>query len=116
MWWLVVRFLRFPAKMGIYLENLLLLKLNTCFNMIDHIISLVFLKLLYWFFSHCSQVSTNILRKYIGPVDIWFSMLLAMRYTNGVVHCLVNKHPQMGFHAMAQHSSQWVWYVCYLNY
>ena len=64
-----------------------------------------------WFFFHCSQVSTNILRKYIGPVDIWFSILDAMQHSGEVIHCLLNEHPQKSFLAMAQHSSQWVWYV-----
>lgn len=60
---------------------------------------------------HCSQVSTNILRKYIGPLDIWFSILDAMQHSGEVMHCLLNEHPQKSFLAMAQHSSQWVWYV-----
>uniref|UniRef100_A0A2N9HB49 N-acetylglucosaminylphosphatidylinositol deacetylase n=1 Tax=Fagus sylvatica TaxID=28930 RepID=A0A2N9HB49_FAGSY len=53
-------------------------------------------------------VSTNILRKYIGPVDIWLSILDAMRHSGEVMHCLLNEHPQKSFLAMAQHSSQWV--------
>ncbi|KAG6745715.1 hypothetical protein POTOM_050218 [Populus tomentosa] len=24
----------------------------------------------------------------------------------------LNEHPQKSFHAMAEHSSQWVWYAC----
>ncbi|KAK7835721.1 n-acetylglucosaminyl-phosphatidylinositol de-n-acetylase [Quercus suber] len=55
-------------------------------------------------------VSTNILRKYIGPVDIWFSILDAMQHSGEVMHCLLNEHPQKSFLAMAQHSSQWVWF------
>ncbi|GMY06329.1 N-acetylglucosaminyl-phosphatidylinositol de-N-acetylase isoform X1 [Fagus crenata] len=55
-------------------------------------------------------VSTNILRKYIGPVDIWLSILDAMRHSGEVMHCLLNEHPQKSFLAMAQHSSQWVWF------
>lgn len=55
-------------------------------------------------------ISTCILRKYSGPVDIWLSMLLPLRYTDGMTHCLLNEHPRKSFHAMAEHSSQWVWF------
>ncbi|KAJ4851489.1 hypothetical protein Tsubulata_026239 [Turnera subulata] len=55
-------------------------------------------------------LSTNILRKYSGPVDVWLSILLAMKYTNGITHCLLNEQPLKSFHAMAEHSSQWVWF------
>ncbi|CAK7324863.1 unnamed protein product [Dovyalis caffra] len=55
-------------------------------------------------------VSTSILRKYSGPVDIWLSMLLPMKYPDGTMHCLLNEHPQKSFHAMAEHLSQWVWF------
>ncbi|KAL5544248.1 hypothetical protein UlMin_008032 [Ulmus minor] len=55
-------------------------------------------------------VSTNILRKYSGPIDIWFSFLYAAQHSNEKMHCLVNEHPRKSFHAMAQHSSQWVWF------
>ncbi|KAI9384291.1 hypothetical protein POPTR_012G041700v4 [Populus trichocarpa] len=55
-------------------------------------------------------ISTCILRKYSGPVDIWLSMLLSLRYTDGMTHCLLNEHPRKSFHAMAEHSSQWVWF------
>ncbi|XP_059666184.1 uncharacterized protein LOC132311998 isoform X2 [Cornus florida] len=55
-------------------------------------------------------VSTNILRKYSGPVDIWFSFVYAMYYSSGQMHCLLNKHPQKSYAAMAQHMSQWVWF------
>lgn len=44
-----------------------------------------------------------------GPIDIWLPMLLPM--TDGMMHCLLNEHPQKSFHAMAEHSSQWVWYA-----
>lgn len=47
-----------------------------------------------------------------GPIDIWLPMLLPMKYTDGMMHCLLNEHPQKSFHAMAEHSSQWVWYAC----
>ncbi|XP_068469693.1 uncharacterized protein [Phaseolus vulgaris] len=55
-------------------------------------------------------VSTNILRKYSGPVDIWLSIFLAMLHSNGTMHCLVNENSRRSFKAMAQHSSQWVWF------
>ncbi|KAJ6868331.1 hypothetical protein NC651_033412 [Populus alba x Populus x berolinensis] len=35
-----------------------------------------------------------------------------MKYTDGMMHCQLNEHPQKSFHAMAEHSSQWVWYAC----
>ncbi|KAJ7946147.1 N-acetylglucosaminyl-phosphatidylinositol de-N-acetylase [Quillaja saponaria] len=55
-------------------------------------------------------VSTNILRKYSGPVDIWFSVLGVMQHSSGRMHCLVNEHCRRSFLAMAQHKSQWVWF------
>ncbi|XP_059668611.1 probable N-acetylglucosaminyl-phosphatidylinositol de-N-acetylase isoform X1 [Cornus florida] len=56
-------------------------------------------------------VSTNILRKYTGPVDIWFSFVYATTYyPSGQMRCLVNEHPQKSYAAMAQHTSQWVWF------
>ncbi|XP_048330377.2 uncharacterized protein LOC107419488 isoform X2 [Ziziphus jujuba] len=55
-------------------------------------------------------ISTNILRKYSGPVDMWLSYLRAMQCSSGSVHCLLNEHPQKSFLAMARHSSQWVWF------
>ncbi|KAF5445571.1 hypothetical protein F2P56_034615 [Juglans regia] len=55
-------------------------------------------------------VSTNVLRKYSGPLDIWLSVLHAMQQSGEVMHCLLNQHPQKSFLAMAQHSSQWVWF------
>ncbi|KAH1236435.1 putative N-acetylglucosaminyl-phosphatidylinositol de-N-acetylase [Glycine max] len=55
-------------------------------------------------------VSTNILRKYSGPVDIWLSIFLTMLHTNGTMQCLVNEHSRRSGIAMAQHSSQWVWF------
>ncbi|CAA0827302.1 N-acetylglucosaminylphosphatidylinositol de-N-acetylase family protein [Striga hermonthica] len=55
-------------------------------------------------------VSTNIIRKYIGPVDIWLSILFSRCQVNGQSHCLVNSDPRKSYAAMAQHSSQWVWF------
>ncbi|KAG8649050.1 N-acetylglucosaminyl-phosphatidylinositol de-N-acetylase isoform X1 [Manihot esculenta] len=54
-------------------------------------------------------VSTNIFRKYSGPIDIWLSMLLAIKDTDRM-HCLLNEQPKKSFHAMSEHSSQWVWF------
>ncbi|RVW64301.1 hypothetical protein CK203_052315 [Vitis vinifera] len=58
-------------------------------------------------------VSTNILRKYSGPIDIWLSILSSMCYPSENMHCLLNENPHKSFLAMAQHQSQWVWYVCF---
>ncbi|PQP92059.1 N-acetylglucosaminyl-phosphatidylinositol de-N-acetylase-like isoform X1 [Prunus yedoensis var. nudiflora] len=55
-------------------------------------------------------VSTNIFRKYSGPVDIWLSSLYPMQCSHEVRHCLLNEQPRKSFRAMAQHSSQWVWF------
>ncbi|XP_019076900.1 uncharacterized protein LOC100855158 isoform X4 [Vitis vinifera] len=55
-------------------------------------------------------VSTNILRKYSGPIDIWLSILSSMCYPSENMHCLLNKNPHKSFLAMAQHQSQWVWF------
>ncbi|KAJ8423844.1 hypothetical protein Cgig2_000970 [Carnegiea gigantea] len=53
-------------------------------------------------------VSTSILRKYSGPVDIWLSSYLARCNSREEVVCLINEHPVKSFSAMAQHMSQWV--------
>lgn len=55
-------------------------------------------------------VSTNIFRKYSGPIDVWLSMFWVMLPSNGTMHCLVNEHSRRSFNAMAQHKSQWVWF------
>lgn len=60
------------------------------------------------------QVSTNILRKYSGPVDFWISMLFALRSPTGSVHCLMNENSRRSILAMSKHSSQWVWYASVL--
>ena len=65
---------------------------------------------------HHFQISTSILRKYSGPVDIWLSLLSAKFHLSGVRHCLLNEHPRRSLAAMAQHKSQWVWYVVPLLY
>ncbi|KAF3641690.1 putative TMV resistance protein N-like [Capsicum annuum] len=56
------------------------------------------------------SVSTSILRKYTGPVDIWLSLLSAKFHLSGVVHCFLNEYPRRSLAAMAQHKSQWVWF------
>ncbi|RYR64314.1 hypothetical protein Ahy_A03g010447 isoform D [Arachis hypogaea] len=53
-------------------------------------------------------VSTNILRKYSGPIDIWLTMIWAMLHSSGTIQYLVNEHPRRSYCAMAQHASQWV--------
>ncbi|XP_020975578.1 probable N-acetylglucosaminyl-phosphatidylinositol de-N-acetylase isoform X2 [Arachis ipaensis] len=55
-------------------------------------------------------VSTNILRKYSGPIDIWLTMIWAMLHSSGTIQYLVNEHPRRSYCAMAQHASQWVWF------
>lgn len=55
-------------------------------------------------------MTTNILRKYSGPLDIWLSILSTTQYRRGQVHCLLNEHPKKSFLAMSQHHSQWVWF------
>ncbi|XP_057472073.1 uncharacterized protein LOC130760680 isoform X3 [Actinidia eriantha] len=55
-------------------------------------------------------VSTSILRKYSGPVDIWLSLIYAMYYGNGETHCVLNENPRKSYMAMAQHRSQWIWF------
>ncbi|KAK6939229.1 N-acetylglucosaminyl phosphatidylinositol deacetylase-related [Dillenia turbinata] len=55
-------------------------------------------------------ISTNLIRKYCGPVDIWLSTLSALQSPRGQMHCLLNEHPRRSYHAMAQHRSQWVWF------
>ncbi|XVE67836.1 hypothetical protein DITRI_Ditri09bG0020500 [Diplodiscus trichospermus] len=54
--------------------------------------------------------SINILRKYSGPLDIWLSNLESVQHSRGVMHCLLNENPRKSFLAMAEHSSQWVWF------
>ncbi|KAD1358624.1 hypothetical protein E3N88_42951 [Mikania micrantha] len=53
-------------------------------------------------------VSTNIIRKYIGPIDIWFSSWSSKNSLNGQMHCLLNENPLRSYAAMSQHLSQWV--------
>ncbi|KAG6437497.1 hypothetical protein SASPL_102415 [Salvia splendens] len=55
-------------------------------------------------------ISPNIVRKYIGPVDIWLSIMLSRLDKDGLSHCLLNLDLRKSYAAMAQHSSQWVWF------
>lgn len=55
-------------------------------------------------------ISTSIVRKYSGPLDIWSSILYALWLGQGETHCFFSKNPHMCFLAMGQHSSQWLWY------
>ncbi|KAF5185079.1 N-acetylglucosaminylphosphatidylinositol de-n-acetylase family protein [Thalictrum thalictroides] len=54
-------------------------------------------------------VSTSIVRKYSGPLDVWLSIQSA-KNSRGQMYCLLNKHPRKSFTAMAQHQSQWIWF------
>ncbi|KAK1352655.1 N-acetylglucosaminylphosphatidylinositol deacetylase [Heracleum sosnowskyi] len=54
-------------------------------------------------------VSTNLWRKYSGPIDIWLSILNAIKGSDKL-HCLLNAQPRRSYVAMAQHLSQWVWF------
>eukprot|EP00262_Sarcandra_glabra_P019858 TRINITY_DN770_c0_g1_i1.p1 TRINITY_DN770_c0_g1~~TRINITY_DN770_c0_g1_i1.p1 ORF type:complete len:261 (-),score=15.90 TRINITY_DN770_c0_g1_i1:96-878(-) len=54
-------------------------------------------------------ISTNIARKYSGPLDIWLSTLSSYN-PRGQMYCLLNGRPYKSFSAMAQHRSQWVWF------
>lgn len=54
--------------------------------------------------------STSIFRKYTGPVDIWLSIFFSHSYPGSRIYCLLNKCPSRSYLAMAEHSSQWVWF------
>ncbi|KAI4342731.1 hypothetical protein MLD38_027318 [Melastoma candidum] len=55
-------------------------------------------------------VSTNILRKYIGPVDIWTSILYASSNPARSIRWLTNEDPRKSYVSMSLHASQWVWF------
>uniref|UniRef100_UPI001CB89F6B probable N-acetylglucosaminyl-phosphatidylinositol de-N-acetylase n=1 Tax=Erigeron canadensis TaxID=72917 RepID=UPI001CB89F6B len=55
-------------------------------------------------------VSTNIIRKYCRPIDIWLSLWSAQNSYNERMHCLLNEHPLRSYAAMSEHLSQWVWF------
>ncbi|KAL6651627.1 hypothetical protein ACP70R_010552 [Stipagrostis hirtigluma subsp. patula] len=52
--------------------------------------------------------SLNILRKYIGPVDIWLSSLISFSSSKQSIFTIVNNSPARSYQAMAAHRSQWV--------
>ncbi|KAF6157794.1 hypothetical protein GIB67_038262 [Kingdonia uniflora] len=56
------------------------------------------------------MISTSLLRKYMGPLDVWISILFARSSPEVQTHCLLNEHPHESFIAMGQHRSQWVWF------
>lgn len=62
------------------------------------------------YFNHF-QVSKSIFRKYSGPVDIWLSKLFALFFDSRHLQCLLNEDPSKTYAAMAQHRSQWIWFV-----
>ncbi|KAF3792099.1 putative N-acetylglucosaminyl-phosphatidylinositol de-N-acetylase [Nymphaea thermarum] len=53
-------------------------------------------------------ISTNIARKYCGPVDVWWSIFESYFCQTEEICFLPNKSPCLSANAMAQHSSQWV--------
>ncbi|KZV58261.1 N-acetylglucosaminyl-phosphatidylinositol de-N-acetylase-like, partial [Dorcoceras hygrometricum] len=55
-------------------------------------------------------VSTGMARKYSGAVDVWLSIIFSRCQQNGKSQCLLNHDPRKSYSAMAQHSSQWVWF------
>ncbi|XP_026657335.1 probable N-acetylglucosaminyl-phosphatidylinositol de-N-acetylase isoform X3 [Phoenix dactylifera] len=55
------------------------------------------------------SISTSILRKYSGPVDIWFSILCSLS-SGRQMYCIPNSLPRKSYLAMAEHESQWVWF------
>eukprot|EP01018_Ginkgo_biloba_P011254 Gb_01583 [translate_table: standard] len=55
-------------------------------------------------------MSTNIIRKYSGPLDIWCSILYSAWLEKRESQCLFNKDPHVCFLAMGQHNSQWLWF------
>eukprot|EP00252_Welwitschia_mirabilis_P000821 TRINITY_DN10805_c0_g1_i1.p1 TRINITY_DN10805_c0_g1~~TRINITY_DN10805_c0_g1_i1.p1 ORF type:complete len:173 (+),score=20.32 TRINITY_DN10805_c0_g1_i1:345-863(+) len=55
-------------------------------------------------------LTTNVMRKYSGPLDIWLSILYTLWLSKGTSYCVFNKRPYLCFVAMAQHDSQWIWY------
>ncbi|XP_074350091.1 uncharacterized protein LOC141689638 isoform X2 [Apium graveolens] len=60
-------------------------------------------------------VSTNLWRKYSGPIDIWLSKWNAKRCSDKL-HCLLNAQPGKSYIAMAQYMSQWAWYAVFTTY
>ncbi|KAJ7540742.1 hypothetical protein O6H91_10G028600 [Diphasiastrum complanatum] len=55
-------------------------------------------------------VSTNIFRKYSGPLDLYFSTLEWWWSDCKELHCFINCDTRTSRIAMSQHRSQWLWY------
>lgn len=55
-------------------------------------------------------ISTNIFRKYIGPMDIWLSTWIQSSQQQESTYCLINGQPSRSYRAMAEHYSQWIWF------
>ncbi|XP_078427979.1 uncharacterized protein LOC144700448 [Wolffia australiana] len=56
-------------------------------------------------------VSKGILRKYVGPIDIWLSLLHALLPHLSQTRCLLlNPSPCVTYSAMAEHRTQWLWF------
>jgi N-acetylglucosaminylphosphatidylinositol deacetylase len=55
-------------------------------------------------------VSTNMLRKYSGPLELCAPVLKRIFSDEEKLHHLVNPSPRTSIVAMSRHKSQWVWY------
>ncbi|CAA6671483.1 unnamed protein product [Spirodela intermedia] len=55
-------------------------------------------------------ISKGILRKYIGPVDVWLSIFHCLLRHPGQTCCFLNASPRRSYRAMAEHQSQWLWF------
>eukprot|EP00249_Psilotum_nudum_P012053 c23557_g1_i2 orf=407-1210(+) len=55
-------------------------------------------------------ISTNILRKYCGPVNYWCSIIERFFVSQTTTHYFYNQQLQISLMAMKQHASQWIWY------
>ncbi|XP_071715984.1 uncharacterized protein [Rutidosis leptorrhynchoides] len=56
-------------------------------------------------------VSTNLIRKFSGPIDIWLSLWSSGENTlPESKECFLNDHPRRSYAAMSEHRSQWVWF------
>ncbi|CAM6068737.1 unnamed protein product [Sphagnum tenellum] len=55
-------------------------------------------------------VSTNIMRKFCGPLEMFASVLNWVYSDQREMHCFLNPSPITSIMAMSRHQSQWVWY------
>ncbi|KAH8971276.1 hypothetical protein BDL97_02G132300 [Sphagnum fallax] len=55
-------------------------------------------------------VSTNIMRKFCGPLEMFVSVLTWVHSDQREMHCFLNPSPITSIMAMSRHQSQWVWY------